>query len=251
MKKVAVVVGGTSSEREISLLSGQGVFNALKAKGYPVVLIDLKEDLVAFIRELKSQNPDVIFNALHGRFGEDGNIQGVFNLMRIPYTHSGCLASALAMDKKMTKRLLKDAGIPMAADKMVTLEDIRKGDTLPFPYVIKPNNEGSSVGVSIIESQTDEDYLINSWPFGEAPVLMEEYIKGREMSVPVPMLNSKSTARIKALRFTRHGRIRFSERPIVCWHRSMLWSKKSQRRNKRLKSMLMWTRQPKNPHKTG
>ncbi len=185
MKKVAVVAGGTSSEREISLLSGQGAFNALKAKGYPVVLIDLKEDLVAFIRELKSQNPDVIFNALHGRYGEDGNIQGVFNLMHIPYTHSGCLASALAMDKKMTKRLLKDAGIPMAADKMVTLEDIRKGDTLPFPYVVKPNNEGSSVGVSIIENKTDEDYLINSWPFGETKVLMEEYIKGREMSVPV------------------------------------------------------------------
>ena len=185
MKKVAVVAGGTSSEREISLLSGQGAFNALKAKGYPVVLIDLKEDLVAFIRELKSQNPDVIFNALHGRYGEDGNIQGVFNLMHIPYTHSGCLASALAMNKKMTKRLLKDAGIPMAADKMVTLTDIQQGNTLPFPYVIKPNNEGSSVGVSIIENKTDEDYLINSWPFGETKVLMEEYIKGREMSVPV------------------------------------------------------------------
>ncbi len=185
MKKVVVVAGGTSSEREISLLSGQGVFNALKNKGYSVVLIDLKNDLASFIRELKSQRPDVIFNALHGRFGEDGNIQGVFNLLHIPYTHSGCLASALAMNKKMTKRILHEAGIPMAADKVVTLSDIQKGTVLPYPYVIKPNNEGSSVGVSIIYNKTDEDFLINSWSFGQNAVLMEEYIKGREMSVPI------------------------------------------------------------------
>ncbi len=190
MKKVAVVAGGISSEREISLLSGQGVYNALKSKGYDVTLIDLKDDIVSFIRELKSQNPDVIFNALHGRFGEDGNIQGVFNLLHIPYTHSGCLASALAMNKKMTKRIVKEAGIPVADDKMITLLDIQKGNTLPFPYVIKPNNEGSSVGVSIIENKSDEDYLLNSWSFGNDTVMMEEYIKGREMSVPV--LNDKA-----------------------------------------------------------
>ncbi len=185
MKKVAVVAGGMSSEREISLLSGQGVLNALKAKGYQATLIDLKDDLPTFIRELKTYNPDVIFNALHGRFGEDGNIQGVFNLLHIPYTHSGCLASAIAMDKKMTKRIVQTVGIPVAADKMATLEDIRQHNTLPYPYVIKPNNEGSSVGVFIIENPTDEDYLINNWPFGDDTVLMEAYIKGREMSVAV------------------------------------------------------------------
>lgn len=185
MKKVAVVAGGLSSEREISLLTGQGVLEALLKMGYDAFLIDLTEDIFAFVRRLEKEKPDVIFNALHGRFGEDGNIQGLFNLMQIPYTHSGCLASAIAMDKKVSKRLFESIGIPVAKDKIVTLLDIKEGNTLDFPYVIKPINEGSSVGVFIINNKDDENVLIERWPFGGASVMMEEFIAGREMSVPV------------------------------------------------------------------
>lgn len=185
MKKVAIVAGGLSSEREISLLSGKGVLDALKNKGYSSFLIDLTSNIQDFIRRLTEEKPDVIFNALHGKFGEDGNVQGLFNLLGIPYTHSGCLASALSMDKKMAKQFFAPYGIPVAKDKMVTLDDVNKGNTLPLPYVIKPHNEGSSIGVFIIKTKEDEENLKKTWPFGTSAVMMEEYIQGREMSVAV------------------------------------------------------------------
>lgn len=185
MKKVVVVAGGLSSEREISLLSGQGVLGALKNKGYDAHLVDLTADIPAFIHTLTTLKPDVIFNALHGKYGEDGNVQGLFNLMQIPYTHSGCLASALSMNKKLSKLFFEKAGIPVAADKMVRLDDIKEERALPLPYVIKPNNEGSSVGVFIIKTKQDEADLIKNWPFAGQTVMAEQYIKGREMSVAV------------------------------------------------------------------
>ena len=184
-KKIAVVAGGLSSERTISLLSGASILTALKAKGYDAFLIDLKDDIFAFVKELKKTKPDVIFNALHGRWGEDGNIQGLFNLMKIPYTHSGLLASAIGMNKKASKMFFAQSGIPVAPDKVVTFADIKNGDTLPFPYVIKPINEGSSVGVHIIEDAAAEKVLLEQWPFAGQAVLMETYIKGRELSVGV------------------------------------------------------------------
>ena len=184
-KKVAVVAGGLSSERSISLLSGAAILAALKAKGYDAFLIDLKDDILAFVKQIQKEKPDVIFNALHGRWGEDGNIQGLFNLMKIPYTHSGLLASAIGMNKKVSKIFFAQNGIPVAPDKVVTFADIKNGDTLPFPYVIKPINEGSSIGVHIIEDAAAEKILLEQWPFAGQAVLMEAYIKGRELSVGV------------------------------------------------------------------
>lgn len=185
MKKVAVVAGGMSSEREISLMTGQGVLESLLRQGYDAFLLELTPHIFDFVRTLEKEKPDVIFNALHGRFGEDGNIQGLFNLMQIPYTHSGVLASALSMNKKMAKMLFEKEGLPVAEDKIITLFDLKQKEHLPYPYVIKPLNEGSSVGVYIITSPEDEKALMKRWPFGGAAVMMEEYIQGREMSVPV------------------------------------------------------------------
>lgn len=185
MKKVAVIAGGISSERDVSLMSGQGVLDALKRKGYDAFMIDFDGNLKKLVDTLSDQKPDVIFNALHGRFGEDGNIQGVFNLMKIPYTHSGCLSSALAMNKKTSKIIFELAGIPVAKDKIVTLADIKSGNKLDYPYVIKPINEGSSVGVYIIRNDEEEEALITQWPFAGSLVMMEEYIAGRELSAAV------------------------------------------------------------------
>lgn len=190
MKKVAVVAYGLSAEKEISWLTGQGVFNALLKKGYDAHLVKLTDDIPAFIQDLTNIKPDVIFNALHGRFGEDGCAQGLFNLLKIPYTHSGVLASAIGMDKHYAKMIFTAVGIPVAPEKIVSLSDLRDGNTLPFPYVIKPINEGSSIGVYIIENETQAETLIKNWPFGGAHVMMEAFIPGREMTVSV--INGKA-----------------------------------------------------------
>ena len=190
MKKVVVLAYGVSSEKEVSMQSGQGVFDALLKKGYDAHLVKVTVDVLSLVQTLQQIKPDVVFNALHGRFGEDGNIQGLLNLMGIPYTHSGVLASALGMDKHYAKILFELAGIPVAPEKLVTLYDFKKGNTLPFPYVIKPLNEGSTLGVHIIENADQEKTLIDTWPFGGAVVMMESYIPGREMTVSV--LNGKA-----------------------------------------------------------
>ena len=192
MKKVVVVAGGLSSEKEVSLQTGQGVFEALLAKGYDAHLVHLTEDIALFVETLQQIKPDVVFNALHGKFGEDGNIQGLLNLMGIPYTHSGVLASSVGMDKHFAKIAFNLAGIPVAPEKIVTLSDMKMGTNLPYPYVIKPINEGSSVGVFIIENEQQEQSLIATWPFGGAKVMMEAYIPGREMTVSV--INGKAIA---------------------------------------------------------
>ncbi len=192
MKKVVVLAYGLSSEKDVSLLTGQGVLKALLKKGYDAYLLKMTEDIPALVRQLEELKPDVVFNALHGKFGEDGNVQGLLNLLRIPYTHSGVLASAIGMNKVMTKRIVGTVGVPVAPDKVVTLSDMQNGDNLPFPYVIKPLDEGSSMGVYIIENKVQEENLLKNWPFGGGKVMIEAYIKGREMTASV--LNGKALA---------------------------------------------------------
>ena len=181
---VAVLKGGFSAEREISLISGGTVADALRAAGYEVTEIDVGRDVGALLSGLKPR-PDVVFNALHGRYGEDGCIQGVLEILAIPYTHSGVLASALAMDKPTAKRLFEDAGIPCAAHCIADREDVVSGDVMPRPYVVKPLNEGSSVGVHIVFEGDDPPALsADGWAFGDR-VMVEKYVAGREITVAV------------------------------------------------------------------
>lgn len=183
--KIMVLAGGLSSEHDVSLESGKGVLNAVIHLGHDGFLYELTEDIIDFIQVLKKEKPDVVFNALHGKYGEDGNIQGLLNLMKIRYTHSGVLSSALAMDKHMAKVHLRAAGVPVAKDRLVNFHQLKEEQAFPYPYVIKPINEGSSVGVFIIENKEDKELLLQNWPFAGAFVMMEEYIAGRELSVAV------------------------------------------------------------------
>jgi D-alanine-D-alanine ligase len=181
---VAVLMGGWSGEREISLISGAAVSDTLKAAGYGVTTIDMGRDIGALLPRL-SPRPDVVFNALHGRYGEDGCVQGLLELLDIPYTHSGVLASALAMNKPMAKRLFTQAGVPCPAGRVAAREEVLAGDVLPRPYVVKPLNEGSSLGVRIItENDAERAFEGVSWPYGPE-VLVERYVPGREITVAV------------------------------------------------------------------
>ena len=183
-KSVAVLMGGISSEREVSLVSGGAVAKALSEEGYRVSTVDVGRDVEALIAAL-TPRPDAVFNALHGRFGEDGRVQGLLDLLGLPYTHSGVLASALAMDKPTAKRLFRDAGIPCAEHVMATREQVLAGDVMPRPYVIKPFNEGSSVGVHIVLEGGDRTPLTaRDWQYGET-VMVERYVPGRELTVAV------------------------------------------------------------------
>ncbi len=183
-KHVAVLMGGWSAEREVSLISGAAVSNALKKAGYRATAIDIQRDMGALMTHLFPR-PDVIFNALHGRFGEDGCVQGLLNILDIPYTHSGVLASALAMDKPMAKRLFAAVGIPVAEHKIVSRAEALDGDVMKRPYVVKPLNEGSSVGVRIVRDEDGEaPFKESDWPFG-ARVMIERFIPGREFTVAV------------------------------------------------------------------
>lgn len=183
-KHVAVLMGGFSAEREVSLVSGAAVSKALRSAGYQVTTVDVQRDVGALLTRLYPR-PDAVFNALHGRFGEDGCIQGLLNILGIPYTHSGLLASALAMDKPTAKRLFAEAGIPVAAHQIVTVEDVAAGRTMEPPYVIKPINEGSSVGVHIVLKGANADpFAGKGWTYGKH-VMIERYIPGRELTVTV------------------------------------------------------------------
>ena len=182
MKKVLVVMGGFSDEREISLLSGHQVFDALKQSGYEVIPYDLK-DVSDFVETLNRVRPEVVFNALHGAYGEDGCIQGLLNLMKIPYTHSGVLASAIGMDKNKTRLLAQSAGVDIARGGLMSKE-VFLAQEPSRPYVVKPNNNGSSVGVFIVQNDSDKKAALSAWPDGENR-LVEEYIAGRELSVAV------------------------------------------------------------------
>jgi D-alanine-D-alanine ligase len=181
-RHVAVLMGGWSAEREVSLVSGSAAGVALRERGYRVSEIDVGRDLPQRLAELR---PDVVFNALHGRFGEDGTVQGLLEIMGIPYTHSGVLASSLAMNKAMAKRLFASAGLRSPEGYVTTIDALRNGAAAMVPpYVIKPNNEGSSVGVKIVRDPDDRTIDRNDWPFGPE-VLVERYVPGRELTVAV------------------------------------------------------------------
>lgn len=185
MKKVTVLMGGTSAEREVSLASGANCAAALKEAGYEVEELDVNMGLHMLIHEIGKRAPDVIFNALHGRNGEDGNIQGALNLLKIPYTHSGLMASAVAMDKPIAKLLFAQVGLRVPDGRLMSRADLLKGDPMPRPYVVKPFNEGSSVGVTIIsDGDNARPFDGIDWPFGDV-VLVERFIPGRELTVGV------------------------------------------------------------------
>ena len=181
---VAVLSGGISAEREVSLSSGRQVVAALRSLGWHVTDIDAGHSLQAVIAAL-TPPPDVVFNALHGRFGEDGAIQGVLDWLNIPYTHSGVLASALAMDKEAAKAVFAAHGLPVAPGAVMNVADLIDADPLPVPYVIKPLNEGSSVGVEIIRTGDNRRASVaRGWKFGPR-AMVEEFIPGRELTVGV------------------------------------------------------------------
>ena len=181
-RRVTVLMGGASAEREVSLNSGRAAARALEDAGFAVALVDVGRDPADLAAKVAASRPDVVFNALHGRFGEDGCVQGVLNLMGVPYTHSGLLASAAAMDKAFARTLFASAGIPVAEGRVVRKGEC-PGDPLPRPYVVKPINEGSSVGVYIVRG--DGASPLAAWPFEAAEVLVESFIPGRELTAAV------------------------------------------------------------------
>ena len=183
-KHVAVLMGGVSSERPVSLSSGAACAKVLEDIGYRVSRVDVGHDIAAVLSELK---PDVVFNALHGPFGEDGTIQGVLEYLQIPYTHSGVLASALAMDKARAKMVVAAAGVAVAESRLMNRFDIGNEHPMASPYVVKPVREGSSFGVVIVrEDQPHPPQVIASadWKYGDE-VLVERYIPGRELTCAV------------------------------------------------------------------
>lgn len=183
---IAVLMGGWANERPVSLMSGEGVAEALESRGHKVTRIDMDRQVAARIAEAA---PDVVFNALHGVPGEDGTVQGMLDLMGVPYTHSGLATSVIAIDKELTKQALVPAGIPMPGGRIVASEDLYTGDPLPRPYVLKPVNEGSSVGVAIVTDESNYGNPIRrdaKGPWQEFDSLLAEpFIRGREMTTAV------------------------------------------------------------------
>lgn len=184
---IVVLMGGWSSERPVSLMSGNGVADALEGQGFTrVTRLDMGHDVAARLAELK---PDVVFNALHGTPGEDGTIQGLLDLMEIPYTHSGLTTSAIAIDKELTKAVLVPHGVRMPKGKVVKSSSLYEGDPMARPYVLKPVNEGSSVGVAIVTDGGNYGHPISARAEGPwlhfDSLLAEPFIKGRELTVAV------------------------------------------------------------------
>ncbi|MBP2315293.1 D-alanine--D-alanine ligase [Azospirillum soli] len=183
-KHVAVLMGGWSAEREVSLVSGAGVAKALEEEGYTVTAVDVQRDLNGLVQALSNPRPDVVFNALHGRGGEDGTIQGILEFLGLPYTHSGVRASAIAMDKVMTKRVLDTAGVRSPKGIVLTRGELTGGQhPMPAPYIVKPVDEGSTVGVTLVREGQNSP-VGDAWTFGER-ALVEEFIPGRELTVGV------------------------------------------------------------------
>ncbi len=183
-KRIAVLKGGLSAEREVSLNSGAACAKALRSKGHDVTEIDVGRDLAATLAEAK---PDAAFNALHGQWGEDGCVQGLLEVMGIPYTHSGVLTSSLAMDKQRTKLVLRSAGVPSPEGRVMSRHEAAGGHAMEPPYVIKPNAQGSSVGVYIIakgDNRPPAELGSDKWTLGDE-VLVEKFIPGRELTVAV------------------------------------------------------------------
>ena len=186
MKHVVVLMGGWSAEREVSLTSGRGIAEALRSLGHRVTEIDMGRDIAARLLEAK---PDVVFNALHGTPGEDGTVQGMLDLMGIPYTHSGLATSVVAIDKELTKKVLSGSGVRLPGGKVIEAKSVHDGDPLPRPYVLKPVNEGSSVGVAIVTDASNYGNPISRdvpGPWADYDQLMAEpFIAGRELTVAV------------------------------------------------------------------
>ncbi len=177
---VAVLMGGPSAEREVSLSSGRECATALRDEGFKVIEVDAGPDLAARLAEIQ---PDVVFNALHGRWGEDGCVQGILEWLRIPYTHSGVLASALAMDKERTKQIYRSAGLPVAESVLASKSEVMARHVIAPPYVVKPYNEGSSVGVYLVEAGANTPPQLSD----DMPdvLMVEAYVPGRELTTTV------------------------------------------------------------------
>lgn len=183
-KHIAVIKGGWSPERDVSLVSGRDCAEALRGEGFEVTEIDAGRDLAEQLLKVK---PDAVFNALHGRWGEDGCVQGLLEVLGIPYTHSGVRASAVAMDKEQSKHVFRAAGLPVAESKLVSREEAARGHVMDTPYVIKPHNQGSSVGVFIVregENRPPAELSSPKWDLGEV-VMAERYIPGMELTCAV------------------------------------------------------------------
>ncbi|KQT86043.1 D-alanine--D-alanine ligase [Aurantimonas sp. Leaf443] len=181
---VAVLMGGFSSERPVSLASGTACADALEAAGFTVTRIDVDRDVGQVLRDLR---PDVAFNALHGPFGEDGTIQGILEYLDLPYTHSGVLASALAMHKERAKIIARAAGVPLAESKLVHRHVAARAHVMAPPYVVKPVAEGSSFGVIIVredQAHPPQQLTASDWPFGDL-VMVERFVHGRELTCAV------------------------------------------------------------------
>jgi D-alanine-D-alanine ligase len=194
---VAVLMGGWSVEREVSLSSGTACAAALESVGYKVTRVDVGRDIAEVLAKLK---PNVAFNGLHGRYGEDGTIQGVLEILRIPYTHSGVLASALAIRKDKAKMVVAAAGVPVAHGVLVSRFEAAKRHALPPPYVLKPVNEGSSVGVVIVKRGREhppQEIARPDWPCGES-LLAETFIAGRELTCAVMAGKALGVTEIRA-----------------------------------------------------
>lgn len=177
-------MGGWSAEREVSLVSGRDCARALREEGFKVTEVDAQDDIAEVLRRIA---PDVVFNALHGRWGEDGCVQGLLELLKLPYTHSGVLASALAMHKERAKDIFRAAGIPVVASKVVPRRIASESHQMEPPYVVKPVSEGSSVGVFIIrkgDNRPPGAIGADSWSLGD-DVMVEEFVPGRELTVAV------------------------------------------------------------------
>ena len=181
---VAVLMGGWSAEREVSLSSGRACADALEAEGYRVTRVDVGRDLAARLAEIK---PDACFNALHGRWGEDGCVQGLLEVLGIPYTHSGVLASAVAMHKELAKTVMRAAGIPVAEATIMTREQAARDHAMAPPYVVKPPCEGSSVGVIIVPKGANRppQTILSQGRTADELVMVERYIPGRELTCAV------------------------------------------------------------------
>ena len=182
--RVAVLMGGWSPEREVSLASGKACAEALEISGYDVTRIDVTPVIA---QQLEQMRPDVVFNALHGRYGEDGCIQGVLDILNIPYTHSGVMASALAMNKEKAKVMMAAAGVPVAESKVVSRFEAAESHVMEPPYVIKPVCEGSSIGIFLVLGEKDNQLAAltaDNWP-SQDQVMVERYIPGRELTCAV------------------------------------------------------------------
>ncbi|WP_139022532.1 D-alanine--D-alanine ligase [Mameliella alba] len=180
LPKVVVLKGGPSAEREVSLVSGRECAAALRGEGYQVIELDAGPDVAARLQETA---PDVVFNALHGRWGEDGCVQGLLEWLRIPYTHSGVLASALAMDKEKTKEVYRSAGLPVADSLLAGRDEVQARHVMAPPYVVKPYNEGSSVGVYLVHEEANGPPVLDATM--PEVVMVEAFVPGRELTTSV------------------------------------------------------------------